>query len=216
MNGISREHSAALLATPSPSPSLKPIAAERETGRSWMSWPSTSCNKAPQERPSRRGGGEEEEVSEQQPAVACTFSYWLSPLSTALVRLSDPLQQSPPLSEDPRPCPLIFYLSITSVLLRSRYKLIGPQQKWASPSMRAAWRWNRLQTLSVSGEAFGEDVAVMEVLSWGVWASQGERSPWARKINCSFNSNHCKNKVMWELTCLKRSPSAYRPVRLIL
>lgn len=75
---------------------------ERETVRSWMSWPSTSCNKAPWERRSRWG----EEVSKQQPVVACTFSYWLSlypqPLCGCQLPYSNLAAERAPL-----PCPII-------------------------------------------------------------------------------------------------------------
>lgn len=80
----------------------KLIASERETVRSWMSWPSTSCNKAPWERRSRWG----EEVSKQQPVVACTFSYWLSlypqPLCGCQLPYSNLAAERAPL-----PCPII-------------------------------------------------------------------------------------------------------------
>lgn len=121
---------------------LPKLMAQWETVRSWMSWPSTSCNKAPQDRPSRRG----EEVSQQQPAVACTFSYWLSlypqPLCGCQIPYSNLSAERGPL-----PCPLIpIFLSCLSFY--HRYRLISLKRKWASASIEDVWKWNSRPSLS--------------------------------------------------------------------
>lgn len=92
---------------------------EWETVRSWMSWPSTSCNKAPQERPSRWG----EEVSKQQPVVACTFSYWLSLYPQPLCGCQIPYRN---LSAERGPLPCLLISIFPSCLSYYRcYRLIS-------------------------------------------------------------------------------------------
>lgn len=110
--------------------------AKRKAVRPWMSWPSTSCNKAPKERPSRWG----EEVSKQQPAVACTLSYWLSlypqPLCSCQIPYSNLAAERGPL-----PCPLISIFPSSLSYYRG-YKLISLKRNRASAFNRDVWKWN--------------------------------------------------------------------------
>lgn len=121
---------------------LPKLMAERETVRPWMSWPSTSCNKAPQERPSRWG----EEVSKQQPVVACTFSYWLSLYPQPLCGCQIPYSNLS-VERGPLPCLLIsIFLSCLSYyhLLQTHQ----PQRNWICASIGDVWKWNSLLSLS--------------------------------------------------------------------
>lgn len=128
--------------------------AERETVESWMSWPSTSCNKAPQERPSQWG----EEVSKQQPAVACTFSYWLSLYSEPLCGCQIPYSN---LSAERGPLPWLV-ISIFPLCL----KLLSPPSK--EVSICSCWRCLNeiaatLSFTAVSGKLLNS-LAIMGVL----------------------------------------------------
>ena len=115
------------------------LMAERETVGSWMSWPSTSCNKAPQERPSQWG----EEVSEQQPVVACTFSYWLSLYSEPLCGCQIP-SSTLCAERGPLPCLLISIFPPCLKLL-SLLQTHQPQRKWASASVRDVLKMESLR-----------------------------------------------------------------------
>lgn len=128
---------------------LPKLMAKWETVRSWKSWPSTSCNKAPQERPSRWG----EEVSKQQPVVACTFSYWLSlypqPLCGCQIPYSNLAAERGPL-----PCPLISIFP-SCLSYYHRYKLIS--LKGSEHLLQLEMFWNGIGGLFHSGvrEGFG-------------------------------------------------------------